>query len=112
MPARVVQTGAMEAASDDWFVDADDDGFADLAIVGRLPARSAGQVAAMVSKIIAYEQSAGGAWQRSVLMVSDRDPAGLVDYRRAERAGARDAAGRPIRSLTSGAASIRTRASW
>ena len=61
VPTKVVQTGAMEAASEDWFVDADDDGFADLAIVGRLPARSAGQVAAMVSKIIAYEQGAGGA---------------------------------------------------
>ncbi len=50
----------MEAASDDWFVDADDDGFADMAIVGRLPARSDAQLAAMVSKIIAYEQGAGG----------------------------------------------------
>ena len=70
----------MEAASDDWFVDADDDGFADLAIVGRLPARSDAQVAAMVSKIIGYEQGAGGDWQRSVLLVSDRDPTGGVDF--------------------------------
>ena len=53
VPTKVVQTGAMEAASEDWFVDSDDDGFADLAMVGRLPARSAAQVAAMVSKIIA-----------------------------------------------------------
>jgi autotransporter-associated beta strand protein len=80
VPTKVIQTGAMETASEDWFVDSDDDGFADLAIVGRLPARTDAQVAAMVSKIIAYEQSGDGAWQRSVLMVSDRDPAGLVDY--------------------------------
>ena len=80
VPTKVIQTGAMETASEDWFVDSDDDGFADLAIVGRLPARSAGQLAAMVSKIIGYEQSAGGSWQRSVLLVSDRDEAGLVDY--------------------------------
>ena len=80
VPTKVVQTGAMEAASDDWFVDADDDGFADLAIVGRLPARSDAQVAAMVSKIIGYEQGAGGDWQRSVLLVSDRDPTGDVDF--------------------------------
>ena len=80
VPTKVVPTGAMEAASEDWFVDSDDDGFADLAMVGRLPARSAGQLAAMVSKIIAYEQNGGGAWQRSVLLVSDRDEAGLVDY--------------------------------
>ena len=93
VPAKVVQTGAMEAASDDWFVDANDDGFADLAIVGRLPARSAAQVAAMVSKIIAYEQGAGGDWQRSVLLVSDRDPTGACRLRGAERAGARAGAG-------------------
>ena len=80
VPTKVVQTGAMEAASDDWFVDADDDGFADLAIVGRLPARSDAQVAAMVSKIIGYEQAAGGDWQRSVLLVSDLDPTGGVDF--------------------------------
>ena len=81
----------MEAASDDWFVDADDDGFADMAIVGRLPARSAAQVAAMVSKIIGYEQSAGGGWQRSVLLVSDRDAGGARRLCRLERAGAPDA---------------------
>ena len=79
VPTKVVQTGAMEAASDDWFVDADEDGFADMAIVGRLPARSDAQVAAMVSKIIGYEQGAGGDWQRSVLLVSDRDRDGAVD---------------------------------
>ena len=111
VPARVVQTGAMEAASDDWFVDADDDGFADLAMVGRLPARSAGQLAAMVSKIIAYEQDGGGAWQRSVIMVSDRDPTGLVDYA-ALNERARAMLPGTITSLTSGAASIRTQARW
>ncbi len=73
VPTKVVQTGSIESASDDWFVDADDDGFADLAFVGRLPARSDAQVAAMVSKIIGYEQAAGGAWQRSVLLVSDQN---------------------------------------
>ena len=30
----------------------------------------------MVSKIIGYEQGAGGDWQRSVLLVSDRDERG------------------------------------
>ena len=108
VPTKVIQTGAMEAASDDWFVDADEDGYADLAIVGRLPARSAAQVAAMVSKIIGYEQGAGGDWQRSVLLVSDRDPAGARRYRGDERAGARRRAGHAIRSRTSVAASIRT----
>ena len=80
VPTKVIQTGAMEAASEDWFVDSDDDGFADLAIEGRLPARSAAQVDAMVSKIIAYEQSPGGDWQRSILLVSDKDPTGATDF--------------------------------
>ena len=80
VPTKVVETGAIESASDDWFVDADDDGYADMAIVGRLPARSAAQVAAMVAKIIAYEQGAAGDWQHSVVLVSDRDPTGEVDF--------------------------------
>ena len=68
------------------------------------------QVAAMVSKIIAYEQSAAGDWQRAVLLVSDRDDTGLVDY------AAMTERVRPIvpnnhRSLTSAAAPIRTQAS-
>jgi len=79
VPTKVVPTGVMETASDDWFVDADDDGFADLGVVGRLPARSEAQVAAMVSKIIGYEQAAGGDWQRSVLLVSDQKSDG-VDF--------------------------------
>ena len=80
VPTKVVPTGVMETASDDWFVDADDDGFADLAIVGRLPARSEAQVAAMVSKIIGYEQAAGGDWQRSVLLVSDQRSGDGFDF--------------------------------
>jgi hypothetical protein len=46
----------METASDDWFVDFNDDGLADLAI-GRLPFRTAGEAATMVSKIVSYESS-------------------------------------------------------
>lgn len=80
VPTRVVQTGVMEAASDEWFVDADEDGFADLATIGRLPARTAGQAADMVSKIVAYEQGAAEAWRQSVVFVADSDDTGLVDY--------------------------------
>jgi len=62
-----------ETASDDWFADLDEDGLPDLAI-GRLPAQDAKQMRAMVSKILAYEQSAPpGDWRRRVLFVSDDD---------------------------------------
>jgi len=46
----------METASDTWFVDFNDDGLAAMPI-GRLPVRTAAQLAAMVAKIIGYEQA-------------------------------------------------------
>ena len=71
VPTRIVATDVLETASDDWFVDADGDGFADLAAVGRLPARTAAEVATMVDKIVGYELSSPESWHRSVLLVSD-----------------------------------------
>ena len=52
VPTRLVDTDYMEAASDDWFADFDDDGVADLAI-GRLPVRSPEEAFVLVSKIMA-----------------------------------------------------------
>jgi hypothetical protein len=72
VPTRIVPTGVLETASDDWFADADNDGFAELAAVGRLPARTVADVSTMVDKIVAYEQSSPEAWHRSVLLVSDQ----------------------------------------
>ena len=40
VPTKLVDTAYLETASDDWFVDFDDDGLPDLA-VGRLPVRTA-----------------------------------------------------------------------
>jgi len=54
VPTRLIETEAMETASDDWFSDFDNDGIADIA-TGRLPARTAEAAARMVHKIIAYE---------------------------------------------------------
>jgi len=56
VPTRLVDTNLMEAASDDWFADFNDDGLPELA-VGRLPVRTASEAAGLVSKIVGYETS-------------------------------------------------------
>ncbi len=56
VPTRLIDTVYMEAASDDWFADKNDDGLPEIA-VGRLPIRSAAEAGTMVNKLIAYEQS-------------------------------------------------------
>ncbi|HID86568.1 MAG TPA: hypothetical protein EYP55_04210 [Anaerolineae bacterium] len=62
-----------ETASDNWFVRLDDDGLPDMAI-GRLPAKSAAEVKAIVDKIISYERSStSGGWRKRVLLVADDD---------------------------------------
>ncbi len=72
VPTKTVSMSLLESASDDWFADADDDGFAEMAMVGRLPARTVEQAASMVSKIIGYEREAGGSWNKSVLLVAEQ----------------------------------------
>ncbi|MFL5306377.1 MAG: C25 family cysteine peptidase, partial [Polyangia bacterium] len=73
-PTRLIDTSAMETASDDWFVDADLDGVPELAI-GRWPVRTAAQAAALVSTTLAK----GGPpdLARGALFVSDQDEAGF-----------------------------------
>lgn len=56
VPTRIIDTTKLETASDEWFSDFNNDGLGEVSI-GRLPARTADQVSAMVSKIIAYEQA-------------------------------------------------------
>jgi len=67
VPTRLIDTNLMEAASDDWFADFNDDGLAELA-VGRLPVRTASESAALVSKIVRYETSQPS---NAVTLVSD-----------------------------------------
>jgi hypothetical protein len=80
VPTRIVSTGVLETASDDWFVDADEDGFADLASIGRLPARTVADVGTMVDKIVDYEQSASESWHQSVLFVSDQGDEDVAEF--------------------------------
>jgi len=54
VPTKFVDTEHLTTASDDWFVDFDDDGLPEMA-VGRLPVESAEEAATVVSKIIAFE---------------------------------------------------------
>jgi hypothetical protein len=63
---------ALEAASDDWFVDFNDDGLPDVAI-GRLSVRTLDQAKAMVAKIVGYGTGQVPAWTKHVLFVADRD---------------------------------------
>jgi hypothetical protein len=68
MPTKLVNTEKLKTASDDWFVDFDDDELPEMA-VGRLPAASAAEATAMVAKIIDYEGYAS--LMNEVLLVSD-----------------------------------------
>jgi hypothetical protein len=67
VPTKLIDTGLMEAASDDWLADIDGDGVAELA-VGRLPFRTASEASLMVAKITNYEQ---GSASEEVLLVND-----------------------------------------
>ena len=73
VPVQLVSTAFLEAPSDDWFADTDNDGRPDLAAVGRLPVRNAAQAGAMVAKILAYEAAPDGGWTRDVLLVADQN---------------------------------------
>ena len=64
----------LETASDDWFVDVNLDGVPEVAI-GRLPVRTPAQAATIVAKLTAYDAEPGGAWARSVALVTDSDDA-------------------------------------
>jgi hypothetical protein len=69
VPTKLVDTGLLETASDDWLADFDGDGVADLAI-GRLPVRTAEAMEQVVGKIINYEQMTPDP-QRGALLVAD-----------------------------------------
>ncbi len=68
MPTKLVDTEKLKTASDDWFVDFDNDELPEMA-VGRLPAASAEEATDVVAKIINYEGYAG--LMNEVLLVSD-----------------------------------------
>ena len=70
LPTKLLDTTYMETASDDWFVDFDNDGLPEMAI-GRLPVQTAEEAATVVTKLIAYDQAPSGDWATEALMVAD-----------------------------------------
>jgi hypothetical protein len=68
VPTKLIDTVHLETASDDWFVDFDNDGLPDMAI-GRLPVQTAEEAATVVSKLIGYEKSGE---KKEAILVADR----------------------------------------
>ena len=74
---------SLETASDDWFVDFNNDGLPTIP-VGRIPVRTAEETALVVSKIIAYENAEPGHWADQVLAVADKmEEEDFFDFERA-----------------------------
>jgi hypothetical protein len=72
VPTYLVDTALLETASDDWFADFSGQAIPQMAI-GRLPARTPQDAAAMIARIVNYDQSGGGAWKNHVLLVADQN---------------------------------------
>jgi hypothetical protein len=73
VPTRIIETAALKTASDDWFTDFLQTGYATIA-TGRLPLRTAADVDLMVGKIVGYEQgSFSGSWNSQALLIADQN---------------------------------------
>ena len=70
LPPLLVQTPAGICASDGRLADTGGDALPDVAI-GRLPARTSAELAAMIAKIKAYEAGFGSAWQNQISLAAD-----------------------------------------
>jgi len=69
VPTKLIDTNLMEAASDDWLADFNDDGIADIAL-GRLPVRTAADMNTLLAKILDYENAPPDP-SRGALLVAD-----------------------------------------
>ncbi|MGB2679079.1 MAG: C25 family cysteine peptidase [Candidatus Acidiferrum sp.] len=73
VPTRIIETAAFKTASDDWFTDFAQNGFATIP-TGRLPVRTSADADLVVSKIIGYEQgSSAGSWNSQALLIADQN---------------------------------------
>ena len=73
VPTRLIDTAAMKTASDDWFTDFNQTGFATIP-TGRLPVRTVADANLVISKIVNYENGAtAGAWNQQALVVADQN---------------------------------------
>jgi hypothetical protein len=73
VPTRIIETQAFKTASDDWFTDFKETGFATIP-TGRLPVRTPEEAELVVSKIVNYEKgSFAGAWNQQALLIADEN---------------------------------------
>ncbi len=73
VPTRIIETAAFKTASDDWFTDFVQNGFATIP-TGRLPVRTPADADLVISKIIGYESgSSVGPWNSQALLVADQN---------------------------------------
>ncbi len=74
VPTKIIVTAELKTASDDWFSDFNGTGFATMA-TGRLPARTAADAQALVSKIVGYSSAPPASWTNDSMLVADvNDP--------------------------------------
>jgi uncharacterized repeat protein (TIGR01451 family) len=73
VPSRMIETAAFKTASDDWFTDFNQTGFATIP-TGRLPVRTPEEAALVVSKIVNYESGASaGSWNNQAVVIADQN---------------------------------------
>jgi hypothetical protein len=72
-PTRIIETAAFKTASDDWFTDFDQTGFATIPS-GRIPVRTTADADLIISKIVNYESGASrGPWNQQALLIADQN---------------------------------------
>lgn len=74
LPPMLIQTHAGICSADGLLADAGGDDLPDVAL-GRLPARNADDLSAMIAKIKAYEAGFGQLWQNELVLVADTSDA-------------------------------------
>lgn len=78
VPTKIIVTSELKTASDDWFSDFNNTGFATIA-TGRMPGRTTADMQTMVSKTLSYFSSPNASWANNAMMVADvGDPS--VDF--------------------------------
>ncbi len=88
VPSRMIETAAFKTASDDWFTDFKQTGFATIP-TGRLPVNTPAEAALVVSKIVGYERGAGaGSWNQQAVVIADQNIG--ADFTTAANAAAAD----------------------
>jgi len=76
MPTKLVATTYLKTASDDWFVDFNDNDSPVMAI-GRLPVQTVEQATAVANKLARRSAAPSGPWATTVEIITDRNTGGV-----------------------------------